>query len=325
VKPLTDSFSQECPDFEPQDTKYPASGEKYQASICRTETKYALPGHGEPGAGCGMARQFVCGTCGDAFVSLSSCMMRECPSCYGKWASALAKRVAWRMWATARHVSQARGVRYWRVVHAIVSFRDEGRSYRFAKARALRVAKQQGIDGGAVVFHPFRTEGGRYVADGYFHYHIFGLALGDIAPGGSSRDGAVVFKVVRDRVHGDFRGFRSPHELARAVSYALKHSGVVSSDTDSDGSRRRRHSVTWFGVASYNQLSTAKLKALHPEGYSAVHDPRGVRCPSCGSRDTAQMGELSVDGVLHPFSAREWYQRNHPCRGQWRCERGDCG
>jgi len=252
-------------------------------------------------------------------------MMRECPSCYGKWASALAGRVAWRMWATARQRAHARDVRHWRVVHVVVSFPDEGRSYRSAKARALRVAKEHGIDGGAAVFHPFRAEGCHYAADGYFHYHVFGLALGDIVPGGLSRDGALVFKVLRDRVHGDFNGFRSPHELSRAVSYALKHSGIVSYDTDADGSRRRRHSVTWFGVASYNQMSTAKLKSLHPEGYSAVHDPRGVRCPSCGSRDTFQTGELSVDGLFHPFSPLESYQRSHPCRGQWRCERGDYG
>lgn len=296
-----------------------AYGEKYQASNSR---EWSLPGHGERGEGCGVRRSFSCLDDGYAFVSPSSCMKRDCPDCYPKWASLLGRRVAWRLWSVARLLVRERKLPYWRVVHTVVSIPDVGQSLRRAKARVLRVVKQHGVNGGVAVLHGTRAVSGHYVADGYLHYHVFGVALGDIVPGGQPKDGDLVFKVIRDAVHQDFNGFRSQHELARAVSYALSHASIVVSDEDADGTRHGRHAVTWFGVASYNQVSVVKLKALHPEGHEAVFGSRGVRCPKCHGFNTIQTGEFSPDGSLDPGFALKHYQRTNPSFGQWRVERG---
>ena len=286
-----------------------AYSEKYPTSISRM----TLPGHGERGAGCGSRGLQTCASCGEVFEHRSSCMQRECPSCYRKWAALEGKRAAWRLWASARKIAQASGVRHWRILHSVESFRADGYSIRRARARAYRVAKKHGLDGGASVFHAFRTEDGHYVPDGYYHYHLFALATGDVVPGGQPEDGDILFKVLPDARHHDFNGFRSPWELAKAITYALSHASLVSSDEDADGTRHSRHAIAWFGVVSYNRMSTRTLKLAYPEGYASMHERQGVRCPSCGSHDTYQSGEFLPDGSVSLVTRRS--------RGEYSYER----
>ena len=251
--------------------KYPAYDGKYPGSSARV----TLPGQGEPGAGCGDPKAMYCQKCGHSFIAHHACMSRECPDCYEKWAYSEGKVAAWRLWSGARFVSKELGMRYHRIVHAIVSFPDDGSPYELNRERVYRVCLEHGLAGGPVVFHPFRqNDDGNFVPDGYLHYHILGLAFGNIVPGGQASDGDLNFKVIPDARNNDFRGFRSPGDLMNCIGYQLTHCGIVSGDIGLDGVPRDRHAVTWFGVLSYNKLGLEKLKEAYPEGTLLFMVPR---------------------------------------------------
>ena len=271
-----------------------------------------LPGEGVPGAGCGVPKAMLCEKCGRGFVAHHACMSRECPDCFEKWAYAEGKIAGWRLWSGAALVGRELGVRYHRIVHAIVSFPDEGLSYESVRTRVYRVCREHGLVGGMDVFHPFRqNDEGEFVPDGYFHFHVLGLAFGNIVPGGQERDGDLVFKVIPDARNHDYRGFRSPGDLRKCIAYQLTHCGIVNADVSLDGVVRNRHAVTWFGVLSYNKLGLEKLVEACPKGYAVASASAAVRCPLCGSRETVQVGEYRLDGLLDPSFAARAYRWTH--------------
>jgi len=278
-KPLNDSFSEDRV-VEPHsegvfgepvpDVSLP---KRKVRSGCDEEP--VLPGHGDPGKDCGVLREMICRDCGHHFQAERSCMMRECPNCYHKWASKESKVASWRFWTGCKFVrvnlmipkSKARRA------HCVISFRTDGTLDTQRKV-AIQTAKEHGILGGLMVYHPFRRDEERhYVPDGYVHFHILGFAKGDIPPGGT--DDGIVFKHIPHPDGGDFRGFRSISEVQKCIFYLLTHCGVI----------KGRHSLTWWGELSYNSLSTQRLDAVF-EGRELYCQSRGILCPSCGSRNT---------------------------------------
>jgi len=254
----------------------------------------ALPGHGAAGPGCGSRIQYrACSSCGHLFWVKRSCMMRECPECYEKWAFREAKLAAWRVWAGAKRRCREAGWAWsaCRVLPVVVSVRDRGQGLVCARDEAYAVARRHLLDGGLSVYHPFRQdEMGAFVLDGYVHFHMVVLAHGDVLPGGLSTDGDVVFKVIRDAEYGDFRGFRGPAGIRRHLKYLLSHCGIVEG----------RHALTWWGSLSYNKLPSEELRNLYPEAWDELHLLLPVRCPLCGSEKTV---EILEDGSIDPSAA----------------------
>jgi hypothetical protein len=201
-------------------------------------------------------------------------MMRSCPNCYGKWAASEARRASWRLWLGCHKKYWRYGVKA-RLVHLVVSVPDRGQSLPEFRQVVRRVLRAHGITGHFAVFHPFRrNESGQYARDGYLHSHVLGVAPGDITPGGT--DGAgVMFKHIRDKRSGDFRGLLRMQDCQRLIAYLLSHCGIVEG----------RHAATWGGEFSYNKLNQGALEAEYPAAVEAMRQ-RGHRCPVCGSWNT---------------------------------------
>lgn len=246
-----------------------------------------LPGHGEKSPGCGELRWLVCNECYEGstgFMARRSCVTRECPDCYEKWASKEARIASWRVWAGARYVARQLATRYFRIVHCVVSFEADDSELSSFRTRAYDVLRKHGINGGIMVWHPFRkNEKGTFEFDGYVHFHVIGIAYGNIETPEAGQ--GYVFKVIRDAEHKDYKGFRSPGAVKRALGYLLSHCGIL------DGV----HAVTWFGVTSYNKLAIAKLKMVFRAGYDEMMKPKGTKCPYCNSEDTELMDTWKFD------------------------------
>ena len=260
--------------------EYPAYSEKYDFGSYQA----VLPGHGEVGSGCGDPLPMICRRCGHSYTVNSSCMRRECPHCYHKWASKEAKVVSWRLWGAARKLY----VRY-RVVHIMISFRPMGDIAR-ERERARKIAVRHGIVGGCMVLHPWRKDRyDHYVPDGYVHFHIMGIALGDIRPG---ERGDYVFRHIPDpRWHG-YRGMRRTGDLRACVRYILTHCGIVAG----------RHALTWFGSMSYNMLPNKKLDEFYPGVRDKIQEFRR-RCPKCGSYEVESLPVVD-EGAYYRSSHR---------------------
>jgi len=326
VKPLTGSFSHEGADCRVPSSRYPASAKstagcspnqtrlEFELSYCSGDHRCdgghdgvpELPGHGSPGPGCGDRIQYrACSSCGHQFWVERSCMMRECPRCYEKWAFREARSAAWRLWTGSKRRCRERGWSWsrCRVVHAVVSIPDSGQGIESARNCAYEVARCHRLDGGLAVPHPFRQDQatGEYRLDGYIHFHLVAFAYGDILPGGT--DGDIFFSVLPDAEFCDYRGFRGSVGIRRCLMYLLSHSGIYEG----------RHAVTWWGSMSYNRLPNGELRRLYPQAWEELHALPDVRCPRCGSRHTV---EILEDGSIDPGGAARHCRGGHRTRGE---------
>lgn len=233
-----------------------------------------LPGHGDPGAGCGEIQTMVCLSCGHVWEGKKSCMLRTCPHCWRKWAQREAGIAGVRLWAGSCMVSKSRPGRVgWRLMHVVVSFQDQGEDMALLRERARLIARRHGVLGGCSIYHPFRKDSdNQYVPDGYVHFHLLGLCHGDILPGGLPSDQGAVFKVIPDARRGDFRGLLRAREVRVLVHYLLTHCGIV----------KGRQALTWWGVLGYNNLHNKTLDDFSQGALTRAKSPRS-RCPLCGS------------------------------------------
>ena len=218
-----------------------------------------------------------CLHCGESFWGARSCLLRACPNCYEKWAATEAKRASWRVWMGMHKLYWQYGIRA-RLMHCVFSVRYDGQTLQECRNQAMTVLKDHGLEGGLLVFHPFRQDDdGDFALDGTVHFHGLVAAVGDIKPGSTEfyEDG-IFFKVIPDPIRGGFRGFTHFGELRRCVQYLLTHCGVIEG----------RHTVTWYGSMSYNKLSQKALEAKHPKAVKDMEKVRSSQCPHCGSYDT---------------------------------------
>ena len=222
--------------------------------------EWSLPGHGESYSDCGSfgfkgclnveahrnARLDGVDVVGKVYVKKyrRSCGRAECPICYEKWASKEAHRIEHRLgyWKKG-------GFR--RPIHVVFSppLDDLELSYSKLRQKLYRIARKVSLLGGCVIFHPFReNEGGRMVFSPHFHALTFGWVRGVREV--HLESGWVIKNLgVRKSVHA-------------TAMYQLSHAGV----------HPKRHTVTWFGRLSYNQLRVPKLE-MEKEV-----------CPLCGER-----------------------------------------
>jgi integrase len=67
----------------------------------------------------------VCNSCCEGakgFPVKRSCITRDCPECYEKWAYKEAKKASWRIWTGTRLVSREMRRKRFRLLHCVVSF-----------------------------------------------------------------------------------------------------------------------------------------------------------------------------------------------------------
>lgn len=227
-----------------------------------------LPGSQERGQGCGESIPHHCNDCGHTFILESSCLLRTCPSCWRKWAWKEARTASLRMWAGVSLIAPKRSNR--RMLHAVISLVDNGRPVSHLRKQAIIIAKKHGLSGGLLIYHPFRHDGDSFCMDGYVHFHLVALARGDVQPGAQ---GDYVFKIIKDAIRHDYRGFQKWREVNACVFYLLTHCGIL----------KGRHALTWYGELSYNQLSNGVLEARVP-GLD-LHPKYKQKCPHCHSFD----------------------------------------
>lgn len=280
-----------------------------------------LPGHGDRPDSCGQAVVKACPSCGHCWEDEYSCNRRECPECWQKWLSREAEESAIRLWVLTRKVYLGKTLgrfRAGRIAHVVISFKRQGLSYAQARKKAYRIAEKHGICGGAVIFHPFRTdEEGQYIPDGYVHYHVVGLAKGEVVWPSPGSNLPYVFKHVPDPTNGDkktYLGVRKFANLLRLIRYQLSHAGLVQGT----------HALTWFGVLTYNQSvfgvkfgSKERFTNDYPEVSEYLNKYR-KGCPECGfekpltvynDRDAdairAGLGDLPDRKGYHTLSIQE--------------------
>lgn len=135
-----------------------------------------LPGKGEKGKNCGKITSIgVCPKCGHKVFLKSSCYQHLCPSCWHKWRFRRAKAYLIKLEGFRRYIFVRRG-RNWRIAkfhHVVLSppqnleyplqveakTPEKRRFFNRLVKEAKEIAKYVGfLDGGLMIFHPFRLK-----------------------------------------------------------------------------------------------------------------------------------------------------------------------
>ena len=224
-----------------------------------------LPGHGSKYDGCGGVWRKGClnvdlhiqsrldgiDVSGKAYVRVGrqSCNRAECPICYEGWAGKEAHKIEYRL--SQFHLKKLKPI------HFIVSPPESLYHISLEKLRimAYNVAKKVNFLGGSCIVHPFReacllcgslkdNKEKRCVNCGSFqfgwykspHFHMIGYGwIKGVADNYEDNGWIAVNLGVRDSVFA-------------TAQYQLSHAGVHD----------RHHTVTWFGLLSYNKLRVRK-------------------------------------------------------------------
>ena len=124
------------------------------------------------------------------------------------------------------------------------------RSFGKMRARAYRVARKAGLDGGCVVFHRIRcADKDDPVATDGPHFHVLGF--GWIRPDARAKSGWVV---VNHGLRGDRRS------IVGTAEYVLSHSYRAEGISPEGKSRGVTLTVTWFG----RQVPASKIESEGP-------------------------------------------------------------
>lgn len=188
-----------------------------------------------------------------------------------------------RIWILANNVYYGKHNR--RIVHCVVSLPYvKGQSYVKQRSKAIGIAMNHGISGGLIICHTHRAKDNEYIPDGYVHYHIVGVAGGNIKVFGKGEKADYVFKVIKDKRFNDYRGVRTYQEVKKLIAYQLSHCGIVKGS----------HALAWFGSMSYNYSvcgvkfgSKERFKADYPEAAAHLEEIYRLQCPNCKSTDVS--------------------------------------
>lgn len=224
-----------------------------------------LPGFGESKANCGVLNPVFLKGCtktsrhgsGKIYTKRVkwNCHRASCPVCYESWVYEEAERAAFRIGQLESKLP---------LQHIAISPEpgsvDSHLPIERQYALARKYAREVGVEGGAMVYHPAREvkEGSVW----YFSPHFHTIARAWLYPEKVSalfaRTGWVVHSIRVVRPEGSKT---LKDKIVDVLAYQLSHAGVIL----------HHHTVRWFGTMSYGKFKAVPYKR-----------PKDL-CPECGS------------------------------------------
>lgn len=218
--------------------------------------EYHLPGHGEAYDSCGVIKfKIVCADCGNTTLARHHCDRKECPECYGTWATRRARVATEKLESGFKWM----GGRY-RPRHIVVSLPasmwDEPYNDILKLALEMIHRYARGSYGGTSIGHPWRFVDSQDASLKWKHCDLNREAVEPIFES---------FAVYRPHVHFIMFGWMVDSEeiyretgivihtiselptesdVFSCIRYQLTHCGVDES----------HHAIRWFGNMSYNNF-----------------------------------------------------------------------
>jgi hypothetical protein len=254
------------------------------------EFKWLLLGKGERGSECGSFSTLLCDNpdCGKPHHLPKHCRRRACPDCYELWINEEVNKVVARL-LSEESLRRNRGKR---LAHIALSPEQSSAPCTHAELRALfsegyDYIKEKGAEGGACIFHAYRTTENAKVRANEAHMHKWAWVRSHDAWRAHVKHAphmhlitfidhmkepekgeAWVYKTIDYTL---LRKAKREKNLKRLIRYLLTHAVTIEGEEDSF------HSVRWFGTCSYNKFLTTEEELLLRKG-----DLREHVCDECG-------------------------------------------
>jgi len=184
-----------------------------------------------------------------------SCYRAVCKTCYLKWMARQANKAT-------RRIEKYSELSFKKPIHVILCIPPSQHSLpiKLLRKRMNQLLKISKMDGGAVVFHPFRFR--QNDRRWYYspHFHLVGFGNKQKIASAFGKFGWFI-KICDER-----------ESVFQTFCYLLSHCGI----------KKQNHTLTWLGSLSYSKLKLEK-------------EPTNTDCPICGRKFV----EIYYEGV-HP-------------------------
>ncbi len=228
-------------------------------------------GHGKPCDKDDSFRLYVCArdsTTLEIPVRYRCDEYKACPKCSLRWAYLEGRKAAWRMFHVGRLLRRRRRwTKVWLPRHVTLSLDQwqfrQPRNLQEAFTAAWRLLKGLGVYAGLQMYHPARNgeergpQGQVYWIPGP-HVHVICWGPMEAEPLEAARAAGWVVKTIREVKHGE--------DMRQLIGYLGTHAGYEP----------RKHSVRWYGWASY-----ARCRGV-PRLPAATREELAPCCPVCG-------------------------------------------
>ncbi len=212
-----------------------------------------------------------------------SCYRAVCKTCYLKWMARQSNKAT-------RRIEKYSELSNKKPIHVILCVPPSQHSLpvKLLRKRMNQILKISKMDGGAVVFHPFRFR--QNIRRWYYspHFHLVGFGNKQKIASAFGKYGWFI-KICDER-----------ESVFQTFCYVLSHCGI----------KKQNHTLTWFGGLSYSKL---KIE----------NEPNLGKCPVCGRKFI----EIYHDGV-HPVvppdklyeglvDSGDWYEVETIPKSEW--------
>lgn len=315
------------PGYLPEKVPAKSVRELYPAVYGKLFSRVLLPGKGGKPRNCrSWTPTFFCPNCGKPHFTKGNCKKATCPDCEVDWRFDRCQSIMERV--LSLKVQRGKRCRHFVVSPEPEDYPEDLEGLKQLRRDAYEFAKEKGVEGGVVIFHPFRilpeakdrlwneleSDGDEFklwkkllekdwneiLSSVYFapHFHIIGVgSKGDHTFEEAEESDRFIWKGVGELSDSD--------DLGKATMYLLSHAGVFEESHYS--------TIVWFGSLSSSKWSldraVAKLRNgstvkeftldLVEDFISETHEvlSGSLECPNCGA------------GLIHISSAPDYWDK----------------
>ena len=347
----------------------------FQEIAAGDETRYDhklpeldLPGHGSPEHDCGEDRPRFCDCCGATTTVGRTCRRSVCPRCWRSWARVRATKIGSKMEGLRRYITAKTGMSP-KFHHLALSPPDGFSTNREDALDAAfeilkEVLEELGAETGVLFYHPYRAEAEgsqgdnrgvwkdilpnpdedrdmsetrELMEDDSAHFHA--VVVSNYVVGGDStrlieeRSGWLIKRITQKTnpnvsIYGQ-------HDLARALTYVLSHTGI-----DTSGERNRA-AYRYFGqVANFTPLESIEIefdevvRSIAPRTLGLKYDslacletrgkgveggnvdPRAAEASRSSGSSTSSSSSSSTDALSDAGASIVEYELEDACKGR---------
>jgi len=315
------------PDYLPEKTPVKSANELYPATSGKLFSRVLLPGKGKKPRNCeGWSPTFFCPNCGRPHFTKGNCGKSTCPDCETDWRFDRCQSIMERI--LSLKLQRKKRCRHFVVSPDPEDYPDDLEGLKELRREAYEFAKSKGVEGGVVIFHPFRIlpeakdclwneiesennefklwrkllekEWSEILNSVYYapHFHILGLG----------EKGENTFEEAKESDPFIWKGvgeLSDSESLGKCAMYLLSHTGVFK--------KSHYSSLVWFGSLSSScwSLDKAQMKLrngstvkeftidLVEDFVSQTHEELdgSLECENCGA------------GLLHISSAPDYWDK----------------
>ncbi len=309
------------PDYLPEKTAVRSVSELYPAVLGKLFQRVLLPSKGKKPENCSSwTPTFFCSNCGKPHFTKGNCKKSTCPDCALGWRWDRSQSIMERV--LSQKLNRNLRCRHFVVSSEVEDYPETIEELKELRREAYEFAKGKGVEGGVIIFHPFRILPNAGFDDSYMgwknlleleyskilenvywspHFHIIGVGQkGNKTFEGAKESDRFIWKGISE--------LSDSEALGRCTMYLLSHTGVFE--------KSHYASLVWFGSLSSSKWSLDRAVKKLKNGSTVKDFVLDMVEEFVGNfEDSETEGTLECDNcgssLLHISSAPDYWEKKN--------------